>query len=77
MYLRGPYFRPLHGKPIDNTRPIRRATGGDQRPPMAPCAREPGRAVDLRRLGDGHGLAEDNPIIGTVKPKTRNCGRER
>jgi integrase len=72
MYLRGPYFKPLHGMPIDTV------TRRDVAARLVAITRTHGSIVAARARGAlstfyvwamGNGLAEANPIIGTLKPK--------
>ncbi|HEV2624256.1 MAG TPA: site-specific integrase [Xanthobacteraceae bacterium] len=79
LYLRGPYFKPLHGMPVDTI--VRR----DVAARLVAITRDHGSIVAARarsRLSAffawamGHGLAEANPIIGTLKPED-SAPRER
>jgi integrase len=72
LYLRGPYFKPLHGMPVDTI------TRRDVAARLLAITRDHGSIVAARarsRLSAffswamGNGLAEANPIIGTLKPK--------
>jgi integrase len=72
LYLRGPYFKPLHGVPIDTV------TRRDVAARLVAITRAHGSIVAARARGAlstfyvwamGNGLAEVNPIIGTLKPQ--------
>jgi integrase len=72
MYLRGPYFKPLHGMPVDTV------TRRDVAARLLAVTRSHGSIVAARARGAlstfyvwamGNGLAEVNPIIGTLKPQ--------
>jgi integrase len=68
-YLLGPYFKPLHGMPIDRI----------ARRDVAACLLAIGRTVTTARARTalnslfawamGQGLCESNPVIGTNRPK--------
>src|SRR5262249_26210533 len=71
MYLRGPYFRPLHAMPVDTV------TRRDVAARLVAITTDHGSIVAARARGVlstfyawamGHGLAESNPIIGTLMP---------
>jgi integrase len=71
-YLTGSYFKPLHGMPVDTV------TRKDVAARLVAITREHGSIVAARARGAlstfyvwamGNGLAEANPIIGTLKPK--------
>jgi integrase len=72
LYLRGPYFKPLHGLPVDTV------TRRDVAARLVAITRAHGSIVAARARGAlstfyvwamGSGLAEVNPIIGTLKPQ--------
>jgi integrase len=72
LYLRGPYFKPLHGVPINTV------TRRDVAARLVAITRAHGSIVAARARGAlsafyvwamGNGLAEVNPIIGTLKPQ--------
>jgi integrase len=72
MYLRGPYFKPLHRMPVDTI------TRRDVAARLVAITRSHGSIVAARARGAlsgfyvwamGNGLAEVNPIVGTLKPK--------
>jgi integrase len=72
LYLRGPYFKPLHGMAVDTI------TRRDVAARLVVIARKHGTIVASRARGAlsgfyawalGNGLAELNPIVGTLKPK--------
>jgi integrase len=72
MYLRGPYFKPLHGVPVDTV------SRRDVAARLVAVTRAHGSIVAARARGAlstfyvwalGNGLAEANPIIGTLKPQ--------
>ena len=72
MYLRGPYFKPLHGTPVDAV------TRRDVAARLVAITHAHGTIVAARARGAlstfyvwamGNGLAEANPIIGTLKPQ--------
>ncbi len=72
MYLRGPYFKPLHGMAVDTI------TRRDVAARLVAITRDHSSIVAVRARGAlsaffvwamGNGLAEANPIIGTLKPK--------
>jgi integrase len=72
LYLRGPYFKPLHGMPVDTV--SRRdvaarlvAITGAHGPIVAARAR--GALSTFYVWAMGNGLAEANPIVGTLKPQ--------
>jgi integrase len=71
-YLNGSYFKPLHGMPVDAV------TRKDVAARLVAITREHGSIVAARARGAlstfytwamGNGLAETNPIVGTLKPK--------
>jgi integrase len=71
-YLTGSYFKPLHAMPVDTV------TRKDVAARLVAITREHGSIVAARARGAlstfyvwamGNGLAEINPIIGTLKPK--------
>jgi integrase len=71
MYLRGPYFKPLHAMPVDTI------TRRDVAARLVAITRDHGSIVAARARGAlsafyvwamGNGLAEANPIIGTLRP---------
>jgi integrase len=71
MYLRGPYFKPLHAMPVDTI------TRRDVAARLVAITRDHGSIVAVRARGAlsafyvwamGNGLAEANPIIGTLRP---------
>jgi integrase len=72
-YLRGPYFKPLHGMPVDTiglrdvaarllviTREKGAVTAGNSRSALS--------ALFVWALANG--LAQANPVVGTARPKT-------
>jgi integrase len=72
-YLRGPYFKPLHGMPVDTitrrdvaarllviTRESGAVTAGNARSALS--------ALFVWALANG--LAQANPVVGTARPKT-------
>jgi integrase len=72
-YLRGPYFKPLHGMPVDNI--ARRdvairlsAIMNENGAVSAANARSALSALFVWALANG--LAQANPIVGTARPKT-------
>jgi integrase len=71
-YLTGPHFKPLHGTPIDHvTRrdvAIRVTKIVEQN--GSPTARRARAALSaLYAWAMGHGLAEANPVVGTIPPE--------
>jgi integrase len=71
LYLRGPYFKPLHPIPVDTI------TRRDVAARLVAITRDHGSIVAVRARGAlsafyvwamGNGLAEVNPIIGTLRP---------
>src|SRR5262249_21750666 len=71
MYLRGPYFKPLHAVPVDTI------TRRDVAARLVAITRDHSSIVAARARAVlsafytwamGHGLAEANPIVGTLKP---------
>src|SRR5262249_20611356 len=71
-YLTGPYFRPLHGMPVEKV--TRRDVAGrltrisiESSPIVAAAARATLSALFAWAMGEG--LAEANPVIGTNAPK--------
>jgi len=71
-YLTGPHFKPLHSMPVDQV------TRRDVATRLVAITRENGSITALRARGAlsgfyvwclGHGLAEANPCVGTLKPK--------
>jgi integrase len=78
-YLTGSYFRPLHAMPVDTV------TRKDVAARLVAITREHGSIVAARARGAlstfyvwamGNGLAELNPVVGTLKPKDAEA-RER
>ena len=72
LYLRGPYFKPLHGMAVDTI------TRRDVAARLVAIGRKHGTIVASRARGAlsgfyawamGHGLAESNPVVGTLKPQ--------
>jgi integrase len=72
-YLRGPYFKPLHGMPVDSI------TRRDVAARLLVITRENGVVAASNARGAlselftwalANGLAEANPIIGTARPRT-------
>src|SRR5262245_50039897 len=71
-YLCGPYFKPLHATPIDHVSrrdvAIRVAKIIEQN--GSPTARRARAALSaLYAWAIGHGLAEANPVVGTIAPE--------
>jgi integrase len=78
-YLTGSYFKPLHAIPVDTV------TRKDVAARLVAITREHGSIVAARARGAlstfyvwamGNGLAELNPVVGTLKPKDAEA-RER
>jgi integrase len=72
-YLRGPYFKPLHGMPVDTI------TRRDVAAQLLVIIRESGAVSAANARGAvsalfawalANGLAQSNPVIGTARPKT-------
>ena len=72
-YLRGPYFKPLHGMPVDTI--ARR----DVAARLLVITRENGAVTAANARGAlsalfawalANGLAQANPVVGTARPKT-------
>lgn len=72
-YLRGPYFKPLHGMPVDTI------TRRDVAARLLVMAREKGAVTAgnarsalsaLFVWALANGLAQANPVVGTARPKT-------
>ena len=71
-YLTGPHFRPLHSMPVDQI------TRRDVATRLTKISAENGSITAVRARGAlssfyvwamGHGLAEINPVVGTLKPE--------
>jgi integrase len=72
-YLQGSYFKPLHNMPVDAI--VRRDVAARVLAVTRECgattaARTRGTLSELFTWGMGAGLVENNPVIGTVRPKT-------
>ena len=72
LYLRGPYFKPLHGMAVDAI------TRRDVAARLVAITRNHSSIVAVRARGAlssfyvwalGNGFAESNPIVGTLKPQ--------